>query len=373
MSYFNNTFSSTLAGVVPASGGGTTNFLRADGTWAAAGGGSGTAISTQITQASHGFSVGQVLYFNGTSYALLQANSLIPHLPIGMVSSIVDANNFILTMAGMVTGLSGLTSGAEYYVSDSVAGALTSTPPSGLSSSTIVVFIAMSTTSGIYIGMPDFAPVDNPNFQGDVTIVGTGTPISLSGWKFNAFDTVNSYIQNNIQNQSTGTLASSDWIATADSGTDSTNYVDFGINNSGYSVGTWTINGALDGYFYAQSGNLAIGTATAGKNLVLFTGGTLAANARLTISDINITPNVPISIPASQGITLASGAPTPTTNALYNVGGLLYFNGSVLASSAPSIFVQNVPPPSPPSSYLWIQTGLGSGHDMTFWIEDGLG
>jgi hypothetical protein len=33
-----NLFTSTLQGLVPASGGGTTNFLRADGTWAAAGG-----------------------------------------------------------------------------------------------------------------------------------------------------------------------------------------------------------------------------------------------------------------------------------------------------------------------------------------------
>jgi hypothetical protein len=34
-------FTSSLKGLVPASGGGTTNFLRADGTWAAAGGGGG--------------------------------------------------------------------------------------------------------------------------------------------------------------------------------------------------------------------------------------------------------------------------------------------------------------------------------------------
>jgi hypothetical protein len=34
------TFNATTAGIVPASGGGTVNFLRADGTWAAAGGGS---------------------------------------------------------------------------------------------------------------------------------------------------------------------------------------------------------------------------------------------------------------------------------------------------------------------------------------------
>lgn len=35
------TFSSVASGVVPASGGGTVNFLRADGTWAAPGGGGG--------------------------------------------------------------------------------------------------------------------------------------------------------------------------------------------------------------------------------------------------------------------------------------------------------------------------------------------
>ncbi len=39
-------FTDTVQGVVPASGGGTTNFLRADGTWAAAGGGSGASATT---------------------------------------------------------------------------------------------------------------------------------------------------------------------------------------------------------------------------------------------------------------------------------------------------------------------------------------
>lgn len=41
-----------------------------------------------------------------------------------------------------------------------------------------------------------------------------------------------------------------------------------------------------------------------------------------------------ISIPASQGVTIASGAPGTTTNALYNVSGALYFNGSPVGGSA---------------------------------------
>jgi hypothetical protein len=40
-----NNFTTSLKGLAPASGGGTTNFLRADGTWAAPSGGTGTNIS----------------------------------------------------------------------------------------------------------------------------------------------------------------------------------------------------------------------------------------------------------------------------------------------------------------------------------------
>ena len=80
--------------------------------------------------------------------------------------------------------------------------------------------------------------------------------------------------------------ASSDIIATADTGTDSTNYIDLGINNSGYSVGTWTINGALDGYLYTSDTNLSIGAVGANKYVSIFTGGTLAANERLRVTGI---------------------------------------------------------------------------------------
>src|SRR5215472_16146427 len=44
-----NLFTNTLQGLVPGSGGGTTNFLRADGTWAAAGGTlTGSGASPQV-------------------------------------------------------------------------------------------------------------------------------------------------------------------------------------------------------------------------------------------------------------------------------------------------------------------------------------
>ena len=47
-------FTSSLKGLTPASGGGTTNFLRADGTWAAPGAGAGTVTSVDVSGGSTG-------------------------------------------------------------------------------------------------------------------------------------------------------------------------------------------------------------------------------------------------------------------------------------------------------------------------------
>lgn len=36
-----------------------------------------------------------------------------------------------------------------------------------------------------------------------------------------------------------------------------------------------------------------------------------------------------------------------------------------------NVFVQASAPSNPPATYLWVQTELGDGADMTFWVEDG--
>ena len=104
----------------------------------------------------------------------------------------------------------------------------------------------------------------------------TGTPLANSVASF--FDSVDSFSQVNYQNLSAGNSASTDFVATADNGTDTTNFVDFGINSSTYNLGTFTIAGANDGYAYSQSSNFAIGTAAPAKSVKFFQGGTLAAN-----------------------------------------------------------------------------------------------
>ena len=119
------------------------------------------------------------------------------------------------------------------------------------------------------------------NVNGNYLAVTSGaSATSLTNAMIDTESSVNNFLQQNIRNASNGNNASADYVVTADTGTDSTNYIDLGINNSRFSQGSWTINGALDGYLFTQNGNLAVGTASV-TNLDFFTGGTLAANRRM--------------------------------------------------------------------------------------------
>lgn len=93
---------------------------------------------------------------------------------------------------------------------------------------------------------------------------------------------INSYLQLNIQNLSSGTSSSSDVVATADNGNETTNFVDMGINGSTNASGV--MGAANDAYLYNISQNFLIGTGVAGKSLVFMTGGTTqSTNERMRI------------------------------------------------------------------------------------------
>jgi hypothetical protein len=89
-----------------------------------------------------------------------------------------------------------------------------------------------------------------------------------------------------IQNLSSGTNASSDIVATADNGSETTNYIDLGTNSSGYANAAYSITDADDGYLYNIGNNLVIGTGPSSttKAIKFFTGGTLNTNEALRIT-----------------------------------------------------------------------------------------
>jgi hypothetical protein len=126
---------------------------------------------------------------------------------------------------------------------------------------------------------------------------------------------VDGYSQVQAQNLFAGgsSSASVDFVATTDSGTDTAEYIDMGINNSGFTAaGLWS---AKDGYLYVQAptagngGNLVVGTSgAAGRDIILHTGGTATTNERVRISDTKVTiqDNVEVTSGSIYGKVLAA-------------------------------------------------------------------
>jgi hypothetical protein len=112
--------------------------------------GSSSATSISVSQTNHGFSVGQAVYFNGSIYQLGNANSAASSEIIGLVSAIQDASDFTIATSGQITGLTGLTPGTVYFLSDSVAGSLQATDVTNPGHISLPLFVATSTTGGVF-------------------------------------------------------------------------------------------------------------------------------------------------------------------------------------------------------------------------------
>lgn len=105
------------------------------------------ASSTTVTQTAHGFAVGDVVKFN-TNYAKAKADTAGNAEVVGIVKSVTNANTFVVTPNGYITGLTGLVPGEVYFLSDTVAGQFTLTEPTTIGHVRKPVLLADSTTSG---------------------------------------------------------------------------------------------------------------------------------------------------------------------------------------------------------------------------------
>ena len=162
-----------------------------------------------------------------------------------------------------------------------------------------------------------------------VGVTNTFLPNTVASFSAN----VNYYSQVTLQNKNSGNDATADYIVTADNGSDTVNFLDLGIINSGYDNTTpsnslGNIVFAADSYIYAQGntsnanqsgGNLAIGTVTTGKTIKFFTGGTTSSAIAMTV--------------ANTGVTVSGNL---TTNRLTTVTGVFWSNGTAWSSSGGS-------------------------------------
>lgn len=132
------------------------------------------------------------------------------------------------------------------------------------------------------------------------------------------------YLQVNAQN--TDRNNSVDYVATADIGTNANNFIDMGMNNSSYNDPNFSAQKALDGYLYvhgsvdsSSDGNLIIGTASAGANVVFAVGGQRVANVVATISRFGLSMNGASYIKFADGsIQSVAAAPASLSQGAYN-------------------------------------------------------
>jgi len=141
-------------------------------------------IRETITQASHNFSVGNAVYHNGTSYAKAKADAVETSEAVGIVDSIIDSDTFTIIYSGKIVGLSDLEVGKVYFLSDTVAGGITSVEPTDTGHVSKPILIATSETSGIVINMRGIVIVDVTGSTGPMGPTGpTGPsgPIGATG------------------------------------------------------------------------------------------------------------------------------------------------------------------------------------------------
>lgn len=115
-----------------------------------------SVVIKTVTQNGHGFSENELLYNNGTVWTRAIATGMSTSWTVGMVYEVQSTNIFKILMLGWKDGFTGLTKGATYYLSTTVAGAMQSSRPNVEGLVIKPVFIADSTTSGYFY---NFVPI----------------------------------------------------------------------------------------------------------------------------------------------------------------------------------------------------------------------
>jgi hypothetical protein len=155
----------------------------------------------------------------------------------------------------------------------------------------------------------------NPPYRLTVSGVGATVTQGLLNAIADLTSSVDGYGQVNIRNSRSAANASGDLVITADTGTDTSDYINLGINNTGFTTSSWTINGPLDGYLYTSDRNISIGAASAGRYVSLFAGDTLIENEKVRVTEdgVGIGSTQPTSMLAVGGDVSVSGVITATS------------------------------------------------------------
>lgn len=120
-------------------------------------------LQNVVEYANHDFAVGTILGWDGSTWFLSIANSDLNSQVVGMVSVVLDANNFVITQVGFVSNLPlSYTAGDEYYLSPSVPGALTNVKPVTPGEYVVALFIPYTLHTGYFAVTPGVEVLGSP-------------------------------------------------------------------------------------------------------------------------------------------------------------------------------------------------------------------
>lgn len=146
---------------------------------------------------------------------------------------------------------------------------------------------------------------------GPITVVGAGVTSvpSLPAELGKFIGNINSFAQIYLLNQSTGSTASSDFVAYNDATTDGyTYFTDMGISSSNYSSIDYPIFTPNSGYIFHDGDDFFIGNQTANKDIVLFAGGvdTTDEAVRISGTDRSVTTDADVNVGGALDVTGAA-------------------------------------------------------------------
>jgi len=191
---------------------------------------------------------------------------------------------------------------------------------------------------------------------------------------------VDNFAQMIMQNHSTGTNASTDFVLMNDQGDNFSNIIDLGINSSNYSVAQYSVTQPGDGYLFVNGGNLTIGTQTPDKKIVFHAGGTTIDDSTAYFDQNVWQFNRPVTIDVNRPVPLNFTVINRSSNvvaqslfqAVNNLGNLVHFG---INSSHPEAFYGRI---GPNEAFLHVENTtstlhLGGYGDTVFYSDQANG
>ncbi len=342
--------------------------------------GSGTAGRLTFWSGNNTIAADAELLYDNTNNILTSLGNI---NGIGFTASgvaVTSPLNATSTSSGALTVTGGLALGGNAFIGGTVN--ITNTTQSAYGSSTsgaVVVAGSVGIGGSVYIG-------GQLGVGGTLDYLATGNVAYFSG-------NSNSYTQVVVHNHNSGNSASSDFIVSNDSATDTTFFGDFGMNSSGWAATTAAYNTANAVYLVSNSGDLAIGSLTSnavrfffnngavdsvamgGAGMTIFYGTTASSTTSGALQvrgGLGITGNAFIGgsthLTGIEWVNNSTNATSTATGALIVSGGLALgsnaFIGGTIYSTSTGWFNNVTASTSPTTGTLIVGGGVGVGQSV---------